>query len=155
MMPLPTVFAPSVERNAPARLSTAAMASALRGVSARVDTAVAIALAEAWKPLGESKNRAMRTIPTSAAVSTRSGLLDRDGLHAVRDLLERVGRKLQLVDHVFELEYRQRVVVAVEQAGNKPAIDLVGLVLQPVDLDPVLRQVFPGLQPRHRARRQL
>ena len=45
MMPLPTVFATFVEMKAPARLKAAAMASAMRGVSARVDTVVAIALA--------------------------------------------------------------------------------------------------------------
>ena len=41
-------FAP---KNAPKRLATAAMASAMRGVSARVETEVAIALAASWKPL--------------------------------------------------------------------------------------------------------
>src|SRR4051812_8113754 len=50
-MPLPTVLATSVDTRAPARLATAARTSAMRGVSARVDTAVAIALAASWKPL--------------------------------------------------------------------------------------------------------
>ena len=51
MIPLPTVFATFAPRNEPSRLKTAAMASATRGVSARVDTEVAIALAASWKPL--------------------------------------------------------------------------------------------------------
>ena len=51
MMPLPTVLATLVPKKAPTRLATAAMSRAMRGVSARVDTEVAIALAESWKPL--------------------------------------------------------------------------------------------------------
>src|SRR3954453_12877721 len=49
-IPLPTVLATSVDTSAPARLATAAKASATRGVRARVETAVAIALAASWKP---------------------------------------------------------------------------------------------------------
>ncbi len=51
MMPLPTVLATPVPRNAPTRFITAAMARAARGVSARVDTEVAMAFAASWKPL--------------------------------------------------------------------------------------------------------
>ena len=51
MMPLPTVSATLAPKKAPKRLATAAMASAARGVRARVDTDVAIALAASWKPL--------------------------------------------------------------------------------------------------------
>ena len=50
MIPLPTVDATAVPRNAPTRFITAAMISAVRGASARVDTEVAIALAASWKP---------------------------------------------------------------------------------------------------------
>ncbi len=45
MMPLPTVLATLVPMKAPRRLKTAAMTRAIRGVSARVETEVAIALA--------------------------------------------------------------------------------------------------------------
>ncbi|GMA87551.1 hypothetical protein GCM10025868_28010 [Angustibacter aerolatus] len=51
MMPLPTVAATPWPKNAPARFAAAAMASATRGVSARVEIDVAIAFAESWKPL--------------------------------------------------------------------------------------------------------
>ena len=51
MMPEPMVLATLVPKKAPKRLAMAAMASATRGVSARVETEVAIALAESWKPL--------------------------------------------------------------------------------------------------------
>jgi len=50
MMPSPTVLATPVATTAPSRLATAAMISATRGVSARVDTAVAMAFAASWKP---------------------------------------------------------------------------------------------------------
>ena len=50
MIPLPTVVATAVPRNAPTRFMTAAMISAVRGASARVDTEVAIAIAASWKP---------------------------------------------------------------------------------------------------------
>ena len=49
--PLPTVAATCPPRNEPIRLPTAAMTSATLGVSARVDTDVAIALAASWNPL--------------------------------------------------------------------------------------------------------
>src|SRR3954452_21449078 len=50
-IPEPMVFATSVDTRAPARLATAASSKAIRGVNARVDTAVAMALAASWKPL--------------------------------------------------------------------------------------------------------
>src|SRR3954464_5704065 len=96
-MPLPTVFATSVDTSAPARLATAASPSATRGVRARVDTAVAMALAASWKPFVQSKASAIRTTaisPTSMA-DTGLGLLDGDRLDRVRDVLERVGRGLE------------------------------------------------------------
>src|SRR6266536_1887459 len=48
--PLPTVAATLPPRNEPIRLPTAAMASATRGVGARVETEVAIAFAASWNP---------------------------------------------------------------------------------------------------------
>jgi hypothetical protein len=46
-----TVLATSCPSSAPTKFITAARISATRGVSARVDTEVAIALAASWKPL--------------------------------------------------------------------------------------------------------
>ena len=51
MMPEPMVAATLEPKKAPKRLAMAAMASATRGVRARVETEVAIALAASWKPL--------------------------------------------------------------------------------------------------------
>ena len=49
-MTLPTVLATSCPRSAPAKFITAASDRATRGVSARVETEVAIAFAASWKP---------------------------------------------------------------------------------------------------------
>jgi hypothetical protein len=51
MIPLPTVCATLVPRKAPTKFITAASSSASRGVSARVEIEVAIALAASWNPL--------------------------------------------------------------------------------------------------------
>ena len=51
MIPLPTVSATFWPAKAPTKFATAAMPSATRGVSARVEMDVAIAFAESWKPL--------------------------------------------------------------------------------------------------------
>src|SRR5688500_19015547 len=50
-IPEPMVLATLVPKNAPTRSATAAMASATRGVSARVETEVAMAFAASWNPL--------------------------------------------------------------------------------------------------------
>ena len=50
MIPPPTVAATFVEISAPTMFITAASASATRGVSARVEIEVAIALPESWNP---------------------------------------------------------------------------------------------------------
>src|SRR5438067_5592653 len=61
MIPLPTVFATAVVTKAPARFATAATKTAVRGVSARVETEVATALAVSWNPFVKSKPRATTT----------------------------------------------------------------------------------------------
>ena len=67
MIPFPTVDATAVVTNAPARLASAAIRTASRGVSARVETEVATALAVSWKPLVKSKPSATTTTRTSSA----------------------------------------------------------------------------------------
>ena len=51
MMSSAIVVATLVPSSAPSRLKNAAIASATRGVSARVETEVAMAFAASWKPL--------------------------------------------------------------------------------------------------------
>src|SRR5690242_15060022 len=63
-----TVLATPEPRKAPARFITAAMASAARGVRARVDTEVAMALAESWKPFVYVKKSATAMVTTRAKV---------------------------------------------------------------------------------------
>ena len=60
-MPLATVAATLNEMKAPAKLSTAAITTALRGERAWVETLVAIELAVSWKPFVKSKNSATAT----------------------------------------------------------------------------------------------
>src|SRR5215217_1772050 len=51
MIDLATVTATPVDSSAPPRLATPAITKAVRGVRARVEIALAIALAASWKPL--------------------------------------------------------------------------------------------------------
>ncbi len=51
MMSPPIVFATRTPAKPPSRFITAASANAIRGVSERVDTEVAMAFAASWKPL--------------------------------------------------------------------------------------------------------
>ena len=66
------VLATSVDRQAPTRLSTAAMITAVRGLSAPVAIGPAIALALSWKPLVKSKINAttMTVITTNSSVTS-------------------------------------------------------------------------------------
>ena len=59
-MPFAIVAATANDTNAPAKLRIAARRTAVRGVSARVETLVAIAFAVSWKPFVKSKKRATR-----------------------------------------------------------------------------------------------
>src|SRR5215216_7149560 len=76
--PLAMVSATAVKQSAPAKLSDAAIRMAARGVSTRVETTVAIALAVSWKPLMKSKLTArMMTRANSVQPSVlSSGIFD-------------------------------------------------------------------------------
>ncbi len=65
MIPCPTVFATAVVTNAPARFARAAIPTATRGDSARVETLVATAFAVSWNPLVKSNASANATVMTS------------------------------------------------------------------------------------------
>src|SRR3954451_3669458 len=86
---------------------------------------------------------------------SKSGLLDRDLLHDVGDLLERVDGTLERLDDVLQLEDLDRLVVATEELGERAPIALVTRVLQAVDLDPVLVEVDQRPKLRHRLRGDL
>ena len=57
--------------NAPRKFITAAISTAVRGLSARVETEVATALAVSWKPFVKSNASAIATTTTSWAVAHR------------------------------------------------------------------------------------
>ena len=85
-MPCATVAATASERNAPAKLRTAAKPTASLGAIARVEIDVATTLAVSWKPLVKSKaSAAATTITRIRSPSTRSGVLDHDAFEDVRD----------------------------------------------------------------------
>src|SRR6185437_2249583 len=144
-MPPPTVLATLVEISAPITFMTAASARASRGVSALVDTEVAIALAESWKPLVKSNPSATTTMTTTSTVEpTASGLLHRDGLDGMSHVLQGISGLLEPLGDLTQLHHGERVVATAEQLGQQFAVYPVGLVLQPVDLDPVRFQVPQG-----------
>ena len=60
-MPVAIVAATSSEMNAPTKFSTAAIATARRGDSARVEIDVATAFAVSWKPFVKSNASAVPT----------------------------------------------------------------------------------------------
>ena len=68
MMPVPMVLATwTPTKKTAANSKNAAQATAYFGESALVETTVEIALAESWKPLRKSKNRATRMRKTTKA----------------------------------------------------------------------------------------
>jgi len=70
IMPPEMVFATSVERNAPTKLSVPAAMTAVFGFSAPVAIDVAMALAVSWKPFVKSKVSAVAiTRPTTTIVA--------------------------------------------------------------------------------------
>ena len=81
---------------------------------------------------------------------------------AGRDLQQRLVSLLEtdlggraLLHDLLELHQEDRVGDVVEQLREQLAVRLVGLVLEAVDLDPVLRQRVHRPQPRHRVGREL
>jgi hypothetical protein len=65
-MPFAIVAATAIETNAPRKLSTAALATATRGLRARVETLVAMEFAVSWNPFVKSKKRATATTAQSS-----------------------------------------------------------------------------------------
>src|SRR5512132_2741037 len=139
---LPTVLATLVwNTKKAAKLKVAAQMTAIRGVSTRVETTVAIELAASWKPLVKSNTSASRKMAMTES-RARSGMLDDDRLHGVGDVLEAVEGLLQLLDDVLPHEHVAGRVLGVEvvEVGPGPAVEPVTLVLQLVDDDEVVAQ---------------
>src|SRR5512146_1904504 len=121
MMPFPTVFAAAVVTKAPARFATAAIRTASRGDSARVETDVATAFAVSWKPFVKSNARAT-TIVTTSSVTQRSPVLDENCFEDVRGGLAGVDRLLELLVDVLPTDDRQRVSAGAEEVRDRLAV---------------------------------
>src|ERR671931_2489314 len=117
MSPFATFFATAVVTNAPARLATAAISTAIRGVTARVPTDVAIALAVSWKPFVKSKPSAITTTTTSRTSFTALAVFYQDGLENVRRVLTGIDGFLELLVDVLPADDRDRVALRLEQLG--------------------------------------
>src|SRR5579859_4802617 len=126
----------------PRRLKTAAIATAQPGVSARVETEVAMAFAVSWKPLVKSK----ATAATIVAISSASSILDGDRLEDVGGRLAAVHRPLQEVVDVLPLDELRRGQLLGEERGQSLPGQEVGLVLETVDLDPARLQLLEALE---------
>src|SRR4051794_39790563 len=151
-MPLATVAATSCEMNAPTKLRIAAIVTAVRGGSARVEIEVATTFAVSWKPFVKSNARAAPTTMTRirSLCTAGSGVLDDDALEDVGDRLGRVDRALEALVDVLPADHDHRVDATLEQRGRGLARDAVAVVLEPVDLDRVVRHVAEVAQLRHR-----
>src|SRR5436305_11155221 len=69
-MPLPIVLATAVpNKNAARKLKIAAQSTASFGESTRVETTVAMLLAESWKPFRKSKTKATRIVIRTSRTS--------------------------------------------------------------------------------------
>src|SRR6185436_12986139 len=138
--PFPTVAATLTPKpKAATKLKKAAHTTACSGVSTRVETTVAMELAASWKPLMKSKMSATRTMKTTT-VSTggTSGHLEDDSLDDVGDVLAAIGDRLEGLVDLLPLDHLDGVGLGVEELGQAVAQQLVGAVLQPVDLHRVL-----------------
>src|SRR5512146_2060050 len=148
MMPFPTVFATAVVTKAPARFATAAIRTASRGDSARVETDVATAFAVSWNPFVKS-NASATTMTTTRRIirdlrgdtRRRSPVLDEDRLEDVGGGLAGVDRLLELFVDVLPADDRQRVGARPEELGDRLAVQPVALVLQLTNRDELLLRV--------------
>src|SRR5919204_147368 len=120
MSPLATFFATAVVTNAPARLATAAISTATRGVTARVPTEVAIAFAVSWNPFVKSKPSATTTT-TTRRTSFNSTVLHDDGLQHVGRVLAGVDGLLEGLVDVLPADDRDRVVGGTEELRHRLA----------------------------------
>src|SRR2546421_165645 len=150
LVPAATKVAPT----APPKFRIAAKPTARRGDMARVEIDVATTLAVSWNPLVKSKASAVTTtmprIRSLSIAAARSRVLDDDALEDVGHLLGGVDRRLQALEEVLPADHDHRVDAVVEEGSHRLAAHPVAVVLQPVDLDGVVRDVAEAAHPRHR-----
>src|SRR5919197_510355 len=144
--PFATFFATAVVTKAPARLATAAISTATRGVTARVPTEVAIAFAVSWKPFVKSNPSATTTTMTRSASFNGSTVLHNDRLEHVGRVLARVNGFLERLVDVLPADDRDRVVGGAEELGHGLAVQPVALVLKLADLHQLAARVLEALE---------
>src|SRR3990172_6247289 len=136
MMPLPTVKATAVPvTNAPARLSTAAIATACCGVKTRVATTVAMALGASVQPLTNSAASTRTSTTTSASMP--SGILQGHSLKYVGHVFAAVGGAFQMFVNLAPFQDHDQVRGVAEQLSQGGPVHPVRLVLQPIEFDAV------------------
>src|SRR3954447_12951162 len=142
---LATVAATLIEMKAPMKLSSEANPIATDGRAAPVEIEVATTLAVSWKPLVKSNASAVATTMTkmtSELTKRPSRVLDDYSLDVLSRRLGRVDALLEHREHVLPADHDHRVDAVGEERGDRVAGDPVAVVLEPVDLDPVLVEVL-------------
>src|SRR4030095_8096226 len=164
-MPWPIVWATAVPKIKTARkLKVAAQYTASRGVSTRVETTVAMAFAESWKPLIKSKTRAtpIRTrtrggaarswrIPVKSSAAGMSGVLAHDAFHKIGDIFAAIEGVFEEFVNLLPLDDIDRVRAFLEEPRHALPEDGIPLVFEPIDFHADLQQVHRILQPTHAA----
>src|SRR3954454_24144601 len=144
---LATVAATEIEMKAPTKLSSAAKPIATCGRAAPVEIEVATTFAVSWKPLVKSNASAVPTTMTMMMSElTASAVLDDYSLDDLGGRLGRVHRLLEPREHVLPADHDHRVDPVGEERGDGVAGNPVAVVLEPVDLDPVLLEVLERRQ---------
>src|ERR687888_86657 len=150
MRPLATFFATAVVTKAPARLATAAISTAARGVTARVPTEVAIAFAVSWKPFVKSKPSATTMTTTRRTSFNSSAVLYDDRFEDVGRVLAGVDSLLERLVDVLPADDRDRVVAGAEELGHGLAVQPVALVLEGAELHQLPARVLEAVEARDR-----
>src|SRR5919198_1231437 len=148
MMPLATFLATAVVTKAPARFATAAISTAIRGVTARVPTEVAIAFAVSWKPFVKSKPSATTTTMTSRTSFNGSAVLYDDRFEDVGRVLAGVDGLLERLVDVLPADDRDRVVGSAEELRHRLPVQPVAFVLELAELHQLAARVLETLEPR-------
>src|SRR5919108_2259471 len=146
------VEATAIEMKAPAKFSAAAYPTAMRGAMARVEIEVATTLAVSWNPFVKSKARAVATTMTRMASlcispprppqAAASRVLDHDALDDVRRGLGRIDGALEDGEDVLPADHDHRVDPVRKQRRHRVPVQPVAVVLEPVDLDPVVLEIL-------------
>src|SRR5262245_32484437 len=164
-MPWPIVWATAVPKRKTARkLKAAAQYTAMRGLSTRVETTVAMAFAASWKPLIKSKTRATpirrRTrggavsswkMPAKSSAAGMSGVLEHDAFDQIGDIFAAIEGVFEEFVNLLPLDDVDRVRTLLEEPRHALPEDGISLVFEPIDFHADLQHVHRILQPTQSA----